>query len=113
MKYTTEEALTEIMHRSEKIRVRKERRSCLCFSIASGAMCATLVFVIAVLPKVEIGTCSETVYGSLLLTREAGGYVLAAVIAFAMGVTVTLLCLYLKKRKLLKGSDNGRKEGDP
>ena len=113
MKYTTEEALAKIMHRSEQIRVRKERRSCRIFSIATGAMCAALVFVIAVLPKMGTETSGESVYGSLLLTREAGGYVLAAVIAFVMGVIVTLLCLYLKKRKLQKGSDAGRKEGDP
>jgi len=112
MKYTTEQALTEIMHRSEQIRVRKERRFCRGLSIAAGTMCAMLIFLIAVMPGMEAGSTGETVYGSLLLGQEAGGYVLAAVIAFALGVTVTLLCIYMRKRKVKKDSNDRRKEGD-
>lgn len=112
MKYTTEKALAEIMHRSEQIRVRKERRFCRMLSVAAGTMCAALVFLITVMPGMEAGSASGSVYGSLLLGREAGGYVLAAVIAFALGVTVTLLCLYFKKRKNKKDPDGERKEGD-
>ena len=46
------------------------------------------------------GTASAgSVYGAFLLSREADGYVLAAVIAFALGVCVTLLCARKKKNK--------------
>ncbi len=112
MKYTAEEALSEILHRSEQIRVRKERRFCRVLSVATGTICVALVLVIAAMTRMETGTADESVYGSLLLTREAGGYVLAAVIAFALGVTVTLLCIYMRKRKQKKDPDGERKEGD-
>ena len=55
-----------------------------------------LVLVIGLFPG--SGTASAgSVYGAFLLSREAGGYVLAAVIAFALGVCVTLLCARKKE----------------
>ena len=100
LKYTTEEALAEIMRRSEIIVLQRNRRACHVLSGMAGALLALLVLVIAVLPG-KIGTAStESVYGSFLLSKEAGGYVLAAVIFFALGVCVTLLCLKIgNKRK--------------
>ena len=32
-----------------------------------------------------------TIYGAIMLSREGGGYVLAAVIAFVLGVVITML----------------------
>ncbi|MCR4655796.1 MAG: hypothetical protein K5770_06160 [Lachnospiraceae bacterium] len=40
----------------------------------------------------------RSVYGAFLLSPQAGGYVLAAVIAFVIGVVFTLLCQRYRKK---------------
>ena len=107
MKYTTEEALAEIMRRSDQIIIRRDRRACRRLSGAAGALLTALVLVIALLPETAATAYNGSVYGSFLLSAEAGGYVLAAVIAFALGVAVTLLCL---KRKKLSSEDKTKEE---
>ena len=73
MKYTTEEALAEIMRRSEQIMIRRDRRACRRLSGAAGALLAALVLVIAVMPGGGAAAPTESVYGAFLLSREAGG----------------------------------------
>ena len=104
MKYTTEEALAVIMQRRDQIIIRRDRRACRMLSGAAGALFAVLVLVIALLPGKATVTSSGSVYGSFLLSQEAGGYVLAAVIAFALGVVITLLCL--RRRRMTGKKDD-------
>ena len=99
LQYTTEGALAEIMRRSEVIVLRRNHRACRILSGVAGALFAMLVLVIALLPRKASIRYNGSMYGSFLLSQEAGGYVLAAVIAFALGVVITLLCLRYKKRK--------------
>ena len=98
MKYTTEEALAEIMRRSEQVSIRRNRRACRVLSVAAGALTLLLVLVIGLFPGGGTGS-GRSLYGAFLLSREAGGYVLAAVIAFSLGVVVTLLCLNRRKQE--------------
>lgn len=105
MKYTTEKALAEIMLRSEQIVIRKNRKSCRVLSCTAGVLLAALTLIIALLPGKANVEYSDSIYGSFLLSREAGGYVLASVVAFVLGVCVTVLCLKyrsLKQRKSKK-----------
>ena len=98
MKYTSEEALTEIMRRSEQImNLRRNRRACQRLSVAAGALFAVLVLVIAGMQGKPVLTSAGSVYGAFLLSQQGGGYVLASVIAFTLGVAVTLLCMKLKQ----------------
>ena len=114
MKYTTEEALVEIMRRSDQIMIRRDRRACRRLSGAAGALLTALVLVIALLPETAATAYNGPVYGSFLLSAEAGGYVLAAVIAFALGVVITLLCLKQRqKNRDISPPKNHRKEDDP
>ena len=114
MKYTTEEALAEIMRRSDQIMIRRDRRACRRLSGAAGALLTALVLVIALLPETAATAYNGSVYGSFLLSAEAGGYVLAAVIAFALGVVITLLCLKQRqKNRDISPPKNHRKEDDP
>ncbi len=99
MKYTTDEALAEIMRRSDQIIIRRDRRTCRRLSGAAGTLLTALVLVIALLPETAAPAYNGSVYGSFLLSAEAGGYVLAAVIAFALGVVITLLCLRYRRRR--------------
>lgn len=92
VKYMTEEALSEIVRRSDRIIVRRSRRACRLLSGTAGGLFALLVLLIAALPGGPAAASAGTVYGSFLLSAEAGGYVLTAVIAFVLGIAVTLLC---------------------
>lgn len=70
----------------------------LCCFLCS-ALLAVLVLGITVMPEKLAVTSAGSVYGSFLLSREAGGYVLIALIAFVLGVAVTLLCLHYRKKQ--------------
>lgn len=106
MKYTTEEALEEIRKRKEKITEKRNRRMMAGMTAAAAVLTAALVALIGLFSG-EGMTYSDSVYGSFLLSREAGGYVLAAVIAFVLGVVVTLLCLKWKKLRREKENSEG------
>ena len=93
MKYTSEEALTEILRRSEQLVRRRNRRIDRLLAGFASALLAGLVLVISLLPGGSGASHTGTVYGSFLLSAEAGGYVLAAVIAFVLGIVFTLLCI--------------------
>ena len=98
MKYTSEETMTESMGRSGQIAIlRTDRRACKRFSAAAGALFAVLVLVIAGMQGKPVLTSAGSVYGAFLLSQQGGGYVLASVIAFTLGVAVTLLCMKLKQ----------------
>jgi len=97
MKYTRSEALSEILRRSDQIALRRQKQTCGALSGASAMLCAALVLLIALLPGRCAAAATGTAYGAFLLSAQAGGYVLAAVIAFTLGVVVTLLCV---KRKM-------------
>ena len=114
MKYTTDEALAEVLRRSDQLVRRRDRRTCGRLFGLTGALLAALVLVIALLPETAATAYNGSVYGSFLLSAEAGGYVLAAVIAFALGVVITLLCLKQRqKNRDISPPKNHRKEDDP
>lgn len=104
MKYTTEKALSEIRRRSEQIVIRRERRTCRRLSGAAGILLVLLLLVITVLPGKTATGSAEGVYGAFLLSPEAGGYVLAGVIAFALGIVITLLCLRYTQKSRSSGT---------
>ena len=99
MKYTTEEALAEIMRRMDQIVLQRSRRSCHVLSGVSAMLMAFLLLVICMMPGSPGSAFTGTVYGSFLLSAESGGYVLAAVIAFVLGIVTTLLCLKIRNKR--------------
>ena len=90
MKYSTEKALEEIMRRSRQIEVRRERRSVRIYSLASLLLIGTLALLIFGMAGGPVPTGGQAVMGSFLLPALAGGYVLTAVIAFTLGVILTI-----------------------
>lgn len=99
MKYTPDEALSQILRRSERIALRRKRRSCQRLTGICSALLAVLVLGITVMPEKLAVTSAGSVYGSFLRSREAGGYALIALIAFVLGVAVTLLCQHCRKKQ--------------
>lgn len=93
MKYTTDEALSEVMKRSKRVEIKRKRQISQIQSSAAVVLSLILLLVIAVLPSKSAVTVPGSVYGSFLLSQEAGGYVLVALIAFVIGILVTLICI--------------------
>ena len=60
---------------------------------------AFLLLVICMMPGSPGSAFTGTVYGSFLLSAESGGYVLAAVVAFVLGIVTTLLCLKIRNKR--------------
>lgn len=108
LKYTTEEALAEVMHRSDGIMYQKRKHLNEVMSAAVIALFIALISVIAFLKGGSAETADVSVYGSFVLGKEAGGYILVALLAFILGVAVTILCQNYKKKK----GDRGEKEED-
>ena len=112
MKYDLDAAAAEINRRgaflSEKKRQRRSvgRISAACaavFLLLLGAMYHFAVFGPAKL--------KGSVYGSFLLSTEAGGYVLVGVICFAAAVVITLLCVKHRGRSSNTDEKNLQPEG--
>ena len=99
---STDKQLAEIMTRSEIIK--KERMQKKRLSMSAFASCACIVLLIMValnLPDFTVASLTHAAqqYGSLLLAAPYMGYVMVGILAFALGICVTLLCVYWKKLK--------------
>jgi len=98
VKYTKDEALKEITRRGTVLRKRRDQKITLVLSTSMILSCVALFATIGVFSGNAVdGT--ETVYGSFVLSAEAGGYVLAAVSGFVLGVLATLLIRHFKGEK--------------
>lgn len=90
MKYTTEEELAEIKKRSKRVIYKNNQRSVRILGSMTGVTFALLCLMIRFIPERTMETTQNSVYGALILGERAGGYVLIAVVAFALGILVTL-----------------------
>jgi len=97
MKYSAYEEFDEIRRRGKRIRDRHEKRVGQGLSAAAFVVAAVLLGTIGMLGGKGVrGT--QTVYGSFLVPAEAGGYVLVAVLAFVLGVALTLMIQKYKEK---------------
>lgn len=94
------EQLREILRRTELVKERRGIRARLRASAAGVLACALLLCAVGaslpVLPAAQAGTGMQR-YGSLLLFAPYMGYVVVGVLAFALGISVTLLCLFYRR----------------
>ena len=100
-----EDQMDEIRRRSSLYREKKQISSLSLLAMAIGAM---LMVVLMLAPGVS-GTVgkSSSLLGATILGPEAGGYVIAALLSFALGIIVTLITQ--KYRKTDEGlSSTGR-----
>ena len=99
MIYNPEMQLAEILARGEQLRERRERQIIRMTAVSSAALLLLLCFFIgSVAMRIPAGA-SQSQYGSFLLSPEAGGYVAAAVVAFALGVILTVM-IYRHKHRM-------------
>ena len=97
MKYSKENALKEIKRRAKIIRQEKERRITNFVTATASITSVALFAVIGVFSEAEVST-KQTMYGSFILSAETGGYILTAVLGFALGVLVTIITRRMKNK---------------
>lgn len=113
MRYDADEALRLTLERAKTLRRRNSHRRALALSVGTGGCaCALLCFGYSLVARGGVAL-GEAGYGAFLLPSHAGGYILAAVLAFAAGVLVTLLCLRYRKASLQIGLPSRKHGGVP
>lgn len=90
MKYTMDAAVREIAARGKKLRKRREKRAVCMLSVSCLVLMTLLSVTMTTLSRTLSAQVTAGAYGSLLFGESIGGYVLVAVIAFAVAVAVTL-----------------------
>ena len=98
----TDEQLQEGMRRAETVKEKRSIRKRLRASALASCVCVILLIAVSIyLPRLTAISQDTAAgqYGSLLLAAPYTGYVVVGVIAFALGVCVTLLCIHWKALK--------------
>ena len=98
MKYTEGEAFLEITKRGAQIRRKKEQNRVKLLSSATFMLVFVLIGVLGAVGGFGM-VGKQTTYGSLMLSAESGGYILVAVLAFAVGVLLTIAIQKYRKLK--------------
>ena len=99
---SSDEQLREIMRRGDRIIEKQNmKKTILKDALVSGVCLALLIaFAVFVPDLAPVQTGGDAVqYGSLLLAAPYLGYVIVSLLAFTLGVSLTLLCIHWKKQK--------------
>ena len=112
MKYTQDEAVKEILRREERLVRRRSRIECAALSGLSSLLAVLLLLTVLLFPARSGQATQQTAFGSFLLSAESGGYVLAAVIAFLLGVAVTLLIVRRQQKNKTNSKQEEKNEGE-
>lgn len=99
---STDDQLREIMRRAELVKEKRNVKKVIMMNAVASGLCAALLIAVALyLPNLSPAQTQmiETQYGSLLLAAPYIGYVIVGLLAFALGICITLLCVHLKKWK--------------
>jgi hypothetical protein len=95
----TEHRLNRIRSRAKAIQRWQENR----WIAALGSVCLVLTVVLGRIIRAELRGVTlipqfEQEYWGTMLLKDAGGYVLVAVLAFTVGVTFAIVCIHLSRK---------------
>ena len=93
----TETRMQEIRCRTRQYRKRYETRLLSCLTLCSLFLLAGIGVLFRSVQTPGIVSVAEG-YGGVLLRSGAGAYVVIGIAAFAIGVSVTVLCIQLKNK---------------
>ena len=105
--YDTARRVALVKQRVRENTRRRQRRGIYGLSAA----CMLLFAVLTQTAGTVIGpgqTAAWGVFGAMLLRKDAGGYVLVAVVSFAAAAVITALCFHLRKKEW-QGKDGADK----
>ena len=95
---TSEERLKLLHERADEMQRQRDALRLKLTGGASGVLAVCLISLLAVFGKSGHGITESGYAGTSLLSESAGGYVLVAVIAFAVGVVLTVMLTRHKNR---------------
>ena len=93
----TERRIREIRRRTRQYRKRHERRVLSTLSVCSLLLFAGIGILLRRVQSGGVATVADS-YGSVLLRGGTSAYVVVGIAAFAVGVTVTMICIRLKNK---------------
>ena len=93
----TERRVREIRRRTRQYRKWYERRVLSTLSVCSLLLFAGIGILLRKVQSGGVSTVTDS-YGSVLLRGGASAYVVVGIAAFAVGVTVTMICIRLKNK---------------
>ena len=103
LRYSLEESVDRVRIRSDDIIKRKRKHTTM--ALSAGITVLSLMLIVSVYELAGFGNpvIDESVYGSYMLSQNAGGYVLVAVIAFTLGIIIAAAIRHFRSKK--KGGD--------
>ncbi|MCR4625430.1 MAG: hypothetical protein K5795_05625 [Lachnospiraceae bacterium] len=109
MKYGIDESMRMITERKDKLicqNIRKKISVCLAGSIVISVLLLAVIFDYSGFEKLA---AEQSVYGSLMLSEKAGGYIIVGIASFVVAVVITLFCIKLKEKDEKRKSENKNK----
>ena len=108
--YDTARRVALVKKRVRENTRRKQRRGVYGLSAACMLLFAALIQAEGVVVG-QGQTAAQGIFGAMLLRKDAGGYVLVAVVTFAAAVVLVIACIRLREReKRRNGGTETRKE---
>ena len=108
---TAEQRAAAVHRRTEELRRRREKSMLFLTAVCSCILLAVLVPLTARLAGPSAEDPGDVFTGAALLDESAGGYLLAAVLSFMAGITVTVLCIkYRDRSRKPRGSNRGAEQ---
>ena len=93
MKYTASESMKQVLDRRNQLKRKRERRRLALCSLSVCVLLVVLTLSVTSTPLVTQSGGNEAAMGSFLLEAQTGGIIAAVVLAFLLGVLITLLCI--------------------
>ena len=97
----TEIRVREIHRRTRRYRRRYENRTLYSLTAFSLFLFSGIGILLRKVQSGGLPTVADS-YGSVLLRGGASAYVVVGIAAFAVGVTVTMICIRCKKKKTIR-----------
>ena len=99
---STEDQMKEILRRKDIYTKTKLLKRKIIADISTGLVCLALMAGLAYfLPKINMNQEHAPIlrYGSMIQSLPVIGYILVAILAFVMGIAVTMACIHWKERR--------------
>lgn len=102
---TPEERISSLHMRMDALKEKRERRRTAALGVGGGLLALCLMLLIADFGKSDSGGAPSPYSGATMMFENIGGYVLVAVLAFMLGVVITVALIKRKNR-----TDAGEKQ---
>lgn len=99
---STEDQLREIMKRADHVKEKKaSKKAAVSYALSACACILLLAVTFMYIPGISRADTTEAQgqYGSLMLNTSFMGHVVIGVLAFLLGVCLTLFCIHMRNQR--------------